>query len=131
MAPKPAPALPGTDPAKLYVWVKALETKVNSLLREVDILKTDLIRKNNQLTKDLKLVNTDVLEVKQGHEQTLQKMDLIIKELQQTAGAEEVMTLKKYVELWNPLHFVTQRDLDRALDARKAAKEINKEEISS
>ncbi len=118
MAAKPALQQPGFDVSRLYVWVKGLETKANNLLREVDVLKNDFILKNNELKRELKVLNEDLLNVKHEQGQTLRKMDLIIKELKQTAGVEEVQVLKKYVELWNPMNFVTQRDLARAVDAR-------------
>ena len=103
---------------KLYIWVKSLEGKVNNLLREVDVLKGDLIRKNNDLRKDVKTLSEDLVEARHELAKTSQKMDLIVKELKQTAGIEEVMTLKKYVDFWNPMNFVTQRDLERAVETR-------------
>jgi len=108
----------GFDQAKLYLWIKALESKVNNLLREVDLLKNDFITKNNQLRKDFKTMNEDMLDTKHKQERTLQKMDLIVKELKKTAGIEEVTTLKKYMEFWNPMTFVTQKDLDREIESR-------------
>lgn len=108
----------GFGEAKLYVWVKGLESKLNTLMREVDILKNDLIKKNENLRKNMKVLNEDLLETKHQQEKTLQKMDLIIKELKQTAGIEEVQTIKKYIEFWNPINFVTQDDLDKALEAK-------------
>lgn len=102
--------------AKLYMWVKGLESKVNNLLREVDVLKNDSIRKTTSLKKEIKGISEDLVELKHEQEKTLQKMDLIIKELKQTAGVEEVMTLKKYVDLWSPLNFVTQRDVQRLVE---------------
>ncbi|MBI2581910.1 hypothetical protein HYV87_02130 [Candidatus Woesearchaeota archaeon] len=116
-APDLSPAS-GFDNAKLYVWIKGLESKVNNLLREVDVLKNDFITRANKLNRDFKTLNDDLVEL--GHQQQKmdQKMVLIIKELKQTAGAEEVMTLKKYVEFWNPLTFVTQRDLERAVESK-------------
>tara|TARA_Y100000310_G_scaffold92989_1_gene90566 strand:- start:865 stop:1251 length:387 start_codon:yes stop_codon:yes gene_type:complete len=119
---KPPPVQQGFDQAKLYLWVKALEGKVNNLLREVDLLKNDFITKNNQLRKDFKTMNEDTLKIKHEQEQTLQKMNLIIKELKKTAGIEEVTTLKKYMEFWNPMSFVTQKDLNRAIEARATEK---------
>ncbi|PIN76161.1 hypothetical protein COV17_03175 [Candidatus Woesearchaeota archaeon CG10_big_fil_rev_8_21_14_0_10_36_11] len=106
------------DSAKLYVWIKALESKVNNLLRELDVLKNDFVRKNMSLKKELKVLGDEVLELKRSQDNSLQKMDIIIKELKMTAGYEEVQILKKYVDLWCPMNFVTQRDLDRAIDAR-------------
>ena len=120
LMPSNTPAQPpsGFDPAKLYVWVKGLESKVNNLLREVDLIKNDFIKKQNNVKKDLKTVNDDLLELKRNQDKMLEKMDLIIKELQRTAAVEEVQVIKKYLEFWNPMTFVTQRDLDRAIQAR-------------
>lgn len=114
----PPPQQPDFDAAKLYVWVKGLEGKVNNLLREVTILKNDYIKKHNDLKGEIKTMNEDVLELKHQREKTLEKMDMIIKELKSTAAREEVMVLRKYIDLWNPMTFVTQRDLERAIDAR-------------
>ena len=121
-AVQPPSGQQGFDPAKLYLWVQGLESKVNNLTRELDSFKNDFMKKHNTLLTDVKMVNQDLLELKRNEEKTHQKMDLIIKELKKTAGAEEVITLKKYVEFWNPLNFVTQRDLDRALEAKHIQK---------
>ena len=53
------------DTAKLYVWLKGLEGKVNNLLREMDLIKNDFIKKNAQLRKEMKTVGDDVIEMKQ------------------------------------------------------------------
>ena len=121
MAAVPTPP-PGFEPAKLYVWVKSLESKVNVLLREVDVLKNDFVKRNQDLRQEVKVLSEDLLEMKHQHEKMLQTMDLVIKELKQTAGVEEVQVLKKYVEFWNPMQFVTQQDLDRALEGKPAGK---------
>ena len=49
------------DQAKLYLWVKALEGKVNNLMREVNMIKNDFIKKSNDLKKDMKGISTDLL----------------------------------------------------------------------
>jgi hypothetical protein len=131
------PEQQGFDPAKLYLWVKALESKINNLLREVDLIKNDFIKKNNEVRKELKTFNEDLLDSKHKQDKTIEKIDLIIKELKQTAGVEEVQTLKKYMELWSPLNFVTQRDLDRRIEEKlnnpqySKLKEVKKEETHS
>jgi predicted RND superfamily exporter protein len=126
-----APEQPsGYDPAKLYVWVKALESKVNNLVREMELLKNNTIKKTEEMKKDQKIMADDVLAVKSEQQKVLEKMDLIIKELKQTAGIEELMVIKKYMDYWNPLNFVTQKDLDRAINARLALlKDGSKSEI--
>lgn len=122
MAEQKQEAQPGFDQAKLYVWIKALESKVNNLTREVDVLKNDFIGRSQKLKKEMKALGEDLVEVRHAQEKSSQKMDLIVKELKRTAGMEEVMTLRKYVDLWNPLNFVTQRDVERVVEAKLGEK---------
>ena len=119
MTNKP-PVQPGNDfdLAKLYVWIKGLETKVNGLTREFDLLKNDFVKKNCVMKKDVKSAGDEMIELKHEQNKTLEKMDLIVKELKRTAGVEELQVLKKYIDFWNPMHFVTQKDLDREIEKR-------------
>ena len=128
--PLEVPPVSGFDSAKLYVWVKGLESKVNNLLREVDVLKNDFINRANKLNKDFKTLNDDMVELRHEQEKMDQKIVLIIKELKQTAGMEEVTTLKKYLEFWNPLNFVTQKDLEKAIESKLQTMEESSEEKS-
>ncbi len=122
---KPAEAtLVDNDNARLFTWVKGLEGKANNLVREVGLIKTDSLKKVNDLRKEVKVLSDELLEVKRAHDAMNQKLDLIIKELKRTAGQEEVMVLRKYIDLWNPLTFVTQRDLERMVDAKLAVRGI-------
>ncbi len=105
---------------QMYVWVKSLEGKVNNLLREMRVLKNDFITKQNALRQENKSLSEELMETKHENEKLRQKVDLIIKELKQSAGREEVMTLKKYVDLWNPLNFVTQKDIKREITKQLA-----------
>ncbi len=103
---------------RLYTWLKALEIKVNKLNREFDLLKNESIRRTNDMKKELKHMGSEILELKNKQEKSDEKLNIIIKELKQTAGLEEVMVIKKYLEYWNPLEFVTQKDLERAIEAK-------------
>src|SRR3989338_3452451 len=96
--------------------------KVNTLLREIDLVKNDTVKKNGELRKEIKVLNEEVLELKRGQEKMQKTMDLIIKELKQTAGKEEILVLRKYVDFWNPLTFVTQRDVERVVDVKMNSK---------
>ena len=114
----PPPMMPAFDPNTLYIVVKGLESKVNNLLRQIDIFKNDYVKKNTDLKKEVRTLTDELLELKRNQDSTVQKMDLIIKELRQTAGVEEVSVLKRYIDLWNPLHFATLRDVERMVEAK-------------
>ncbi|MDP3640379.1 MAG: hypothetical protein Q8R53_04220 [Nanoarchaeota archaeon] len=105
---------------RLYAWLKGVEGKVNTLLREMDLLKNDFMKKIGGQKQDLGALNTEFLDVKHEQERLSQKMDLVINELKRTAGKEELLVLQKYIDLWNPLHFATQGDVERLVEAKLA-----------
>ncbi len=106
------------DSGKLYVWVKGLESKVNTLLREIDLVKNDTMKKNGDLRREIKVLGEEVLELKRVQEMMRRMMDLMVQELKQTAGREEIQVLRKYVDFWNPMTFVTSRDVERVVEAK-------------
>ncbi len=110
----------GFDPSRMYVWLKGLESKANNLLRQVNVIKNDASKKSMSLKQEIKTLSEEVLELKRQQGQMTQKIDLMIKELKRTAGIEEVATLRKYIDLWNPLNFVTQRDVERIVENKVA-----------
>ena len=115
------------DSARMYVWLKALEGKVNNLIRELNLIKTDFVTKTKDMQETLKISNQEILELKHEQESALKKMDIIIKELKQTAGIEKLQTLQKYVDFWNPINFVTQRDVERIVEQKMKESKIKKE----
>jgi hypothetical protein len=109
----------GFEMAKLFTWVKALETKINSLSREFELIKNETLRKNQDFKKDIKHVTAELIEVRHNQEKMQETIDLLIKEIKRTAGVEEVEVLKKYVEFWNPINFITENDLERFWEKKK------------
>lgn len=103
---------------KLFVWIRGVEGKLNILRREFDVLRGNETKKYDKLNKECKIINEELLELKREIEKIKENLNLIIKELKLTAGKEEILTLKKYVDLWNPLTFVTQRDVERIIEEK-------------
>ena len=115
----------GFDLSKIYVWLRGIESKVNNIRRELDIIKQDTSTKQEKINKEIKTIHDNLLELKREEEKTIQKMDLVVKELKITAGKEDVMVIKKYIDFWNPINFVTQRDVERVVEEKMGENRIN------
>ncbi len=116
------------DYQHLYSWLRSVETKVTALRREVEIIKGDHAKKIREVDDEIRVLRSDLMEFKHTAEKVQEKIDIIIKELRLTAGKEELEVIKKYLELWNPMKFVTRDDLDRAIDARLSEMKEDAEE---
>ena len=45
-----------------------------------------------------------------------EKLMMVIRELQTVARKDEVKVLEKYINLWNPLKFVTQNEVEQIIN---------------
>ena len=68
-----------------------------------------------KLHSNLQSTDSEILDLKRQINDFSQKLDIIIKELKMTAGQEELNTLKKYLDLWNPSRFATREEVEKII----------------
>ena len=112
--------------------LKLLEEGITNLRRFFQVTEENMIAKNKHYSAELKTVNSDISEIRKEISEIKDKMMLVIKELQSVARKEEVKVLERYINLWNPVKFVSQNEIEdiinEVLERREKAKKENKKE---
>ncbi|HLC80775.1 MAG TPA: hypothetical protein VJG31_03300 [Candidatus Nanoarchaeia archaeon] len=106
------------DLRKLFSWVKSVESKVIILRRELEVIKNDSARRMRELDTEMRSAASEVTGLKRELAKTNEQLALVIKELRLTAGKDELMTVKKYLELWNPIKFTSKEEVGRMIEDR-------------
>ncbi len=109
-APPPAPAV---DPVQLNNRLSLVEEKSTNLNKKFEVLEKNMLDNFKKLNFSLHSFDSEILEVKRQVNTLNQKLDLVIKELKMTAGKDELNTLKKYLDLWNPSRFITREEVEK------------------
>lgn len=104
------------DLRKLFSWVKSVESKVIILRRELEVIKNDSARRMREIDTEMKAAASEVTGLKRELAKTNEQLGLVIKELKLTAGKDELMTIKKYLELWNPIKFTSKEEVERMIE---------------
>ena len=106
--------------------LKLIEEGTTNLRRFFQVTEENMIAKNKHYSAELKTVNSDISEIRKEIQEIKDKLMLVIRELQSVARKEEVKVLEKYINLWNPVKFVSQNEIDgiinEVLDKREKAK---------
>ena len=108
----------------LSARLRLLEEGFANLRRMSQITEENLIQKNKQYTTEFKTIISDITESKKEIQDLKDKILLIIRELQATAKKEDVQVLEKYINLWNPIKFVTNNEVEGIVEdalSRKAS----------
>lgn len=99
--------------------VRDLEGRYNLLRDRVLIINNNMIEEYKRLMSELKLINNEVREAKNEIQKLKESMKHVIKEFELFARKEDILFVEKYINLWNPLKFVTEEDVLRIIEHYK------------
>ena len=95
--------------------LRMLEERHTKTQNRIRLLEENMINSNKKINVELKTLSSEIDEMKRDVAEIKDRILLIVRELKLCAKHEEVNVLKKYVELWEPLHFVTREEVEKMI----------------
>jgi len=115
--PAPPPA-PSVNAVQVNNRLNLVEEKVTNLNKKFEVLEKNMIDHFEKTNSEFQSYDSEFMEIKRGINDLKQKFDLVVKELKMTAGKDELNTLKKYLDLWKPVKFVTQDQVEKIVEEK-------------
>ena len=110
---KQAPAMDfSNDITSLSRRVRVLEERNTGMQSRISIIEQNMVSRHKQLNTEIKTLNSEMGEMKKEISELKDRILMLVKELQMSAKKEELNILKRYIELWNPVNFVTHNEID-------------------
>ena len=111
---------------------KDIESKIDLLTDKVDLIDHNAIKNFKKVFSDIKSLRSDMTELKHEIEGMKEFNSKVTKQLKLMTTKDEVQKLEKYIDLWNPMDFVTRDELressDKIIDElRKIVEEFMKD----
>jgi len=94
---------------------RMLEERYSNLERRSQVLEENMLEHHRKLSSEIRLLNGDLADVKKLIADLNEKIQYLAAELQGFARTEDVQVIKKYLDYWQPLNFVTQKQLDNTV----------------
>ena len=105
-----------TDVNTLSRRLRLLEEGFTNLRRFFQVTEENMIAKNKHFSAEIKTISSDIMEIRKEIQELKDKLLLVIRELQTVARKEEVKVLEKYINLWNPIKFVSQNEVEQIIN---------------
>ncbi len=105
--------------------LRLLESRHTDLNRKMQVTESNMLNERKRFITEIKTVNSDIVEIKKDMEGVKNKMDLVINDLRNFAAKDELETLKKYIDFWEPVNFVTRNEVEKIIEEKlgKSTKE--------
>lgn len=98
--------------------LRILESRYTDLSRKIQVVDGNLLNHRKLVTKEIKAINLDILDIKKQMLDFKNKIGMIIGDLSSCTRKDELEALKKYIELWDPVNFVTRNEVEQIVDEK-------------
>lgn len=91
--------------------LRVLEERYSNLQRKDLVSDQNMLRSHKKIHTELRSVNMEISDLKKDLKEIKETVGLIVRELRNCARREEVRVLEKYLNLWQPVKFVSQNQV--------------------
>jgi len=98
--------------------IKVIEEGVNNLRRKILINEQNDLNRHKRALAEEKTTISEINEVKKEIENIKKTIKEFISELKNSARREDVNVLKKYIDMWNPINFVTEETVKNLIEEK-------------
>jgi hypothetical protein len=119
-APGPSPEVSGLTEQMngLAARIRVSEERLTELRKKILFIEQNMLTNHKKLLGELKLGKEETDELRHKLEEVEDRVITIIKELRLTARKSDMDVMRRYIEIWDPVKFVT------ADQAEKIAREV-------
>ncbi len=98
--------------------LRILEDRYGNLRRKTQLTDQVLIDAQRNFSKEKRIINDEITEIKESLFEIKNKIGAMGDELENSVSMNDYLVLEKYLELWNPIKFVTRKQLNDYLEEK-------------
>ncbi|MCD4666430.1 hypothetical protein K8R47_01320 [archaeon] len=102
--------------------IKILESRYNLMRERLLIINQNMINEYKKISKDMNLIENEVKEIRSDMFEIKEAVQHIVHELKFFAKKDQLLVLEKYINLWNPLNFVTEKEVLELIKKHRGGK---------
>jgi hypothetical protein len=114
-APGPSPEVLGLVEQMngLAARMRVSEERLNELRKKISFVEQNLLANYKKVLGDIKTSNDEIDELRHKLVDVEDRIITVIKELRMSARKTDLDVLRRYIELWDPVKFVTAEQAER------------------
>lgn len=102
----------------LNTRTRTLEGRYNILGERLLVVNQNMIEEYKKMITELKTQEQDITELKREIENLKDILRQMLKEIDSFAKKENLKVLEKYINLWSPLKFVTENEVNSLIEKK-------------
>ena len=108
--------------AEVSASIRILEDRYLNLRKKSQLSDQNLLETQKIFYKEKKILNEELIKSKLKIQELIEDITNIKKELTDTAKQNELKVLNKYLDMWEPMQFVTKKEAEKIIEELKTKK---------
>ena len=104
--------------------VRALEKKQIELKEKVLVINRNMLEEFKAILNEIKDITKDLKDIKDSTAKFQGTIKQIVNEMDSFASKDQMKALEKYINLWNPLNFITEGEARNLIESIVKEKQI-------
>ena len=96
--------------------LRILEERYANQRKNIHVLEHNMLSSQKKIHEHIHSLQQDFTALKKQLYDMQQQFDMVGAALKDTAKREDVLVLEKYINLWEPLQFVTRKEVERLVE---------------
>lgn len=105
-------AVVGSQLNNVATRLKILEERYSTLRKKTQTAEHNIVEVEKNHYDDLRILNDDISEIRHKMRDIVEKVSLLTDEVENFASRNDLTVIQKYVEYWQPLDFVTRKEVN-------------------
>ena len=110
--------------------VRVLEDRYANLRKKMQLTEQSLLDIQKTLYKEKKLLTDELTEAKMKLQDLIDDLTAMKGELKDTVKQNDLKVLDRYLDLWEPLQFVSRKEVETLLEGLQEQKESSNNSVS-
>lgn len=111
-------AFVGSQLNNVATRLKILEERYSTLRKKTQTVEHNIISVEKNHYDDLRILNDNMAEIRHKMRDIIEKVSLLSDEVHNFASRNDLQVLEKYVNYWEPVDFVTRKEVNNFLRKR-------------
>ena len=108
----PVPTVSAQEVAALSGRLRVIEERISNLRRKTQVTDQNMLAHNKKISRQLKDVDSEIKGLRMDIEDLRSVIQQIISEMKKFASKNNLDVITKYVDLWEPLNFITRKEAE-------------------
>lgn len=99
--------------------LRVLEERYTNLRRKMQMTDQNLLEFEKDMRSEIKALGNDLLELKRSVSEINENLIMMSSELKNSVKQYDFKVIEKYVDMWQPMNFVTREELKHYVEKSK------------